>query len=158
VAIQFADGVSLHFQSSDHAAKHVDTYRRKIVRGADGTSQTPADGTTFYGTKGWVSLSRAASEASNPEWLRLKECEGTDRVVYHNRYHAAFVESVRSRSHFVAPIEDAIRSDTISHVSLLAIQGGQEVVWDPLAYRFTSPTSLNSALARPARGNWLRPI
>jgi predicted dehydrogenase len=155
--IQFADGVALRFQSSDLAAQHVGTYRKKIVRGADGTSQVPADGTTFYGTKGWVSLSRAASEASNPEWLRLKECEGTDRLVYHNRYHAAFVESVRSRGRFVAPIEDAIRSDTISHVSLLAIQSGQEVVWDPQAYRFTSPTSLNSALTRPARGHWLRP-
>ena len=67
------------------------------------------------------------------------------------------LRNVRRRSHFVAPIEDAIRSDTISHVSLLAIQSGQEVVWDPQAYRFTSPTSLNSAIARPARGNWLRP-
>ena len=116
----------------------------------------PANGTTFYGTKGWVSLSRSASEASNPEWLRLKKCEGTDRVVYHNRYHAAFVESVRHRNRFVAPIEDAIRSDTLSHVSVLAIKSGAEVVWDPQAYRIVSPTALNSAMSRPARGNWLR--
>ena len=158
VEIQCADGVSMRFQSSDIASKRVETYRKKMVRDAKGASQVPGDGTTFYGTKGWVSLSRAASEASNPDWLRLKECEGTDRVVYHNRYHAAFIESVRNRNYFVAPIEDAIRSDTISHVSLLAIQSGQEVAWDPQAYRFTSPTSLNSAIARPARGNWLRPV
>ena len=154
--IQFADGVSLHFQSSDRAMKHVETYRRKIERGAKGTSQVPGDGTTFYGTKGWVSLSRATSEASNPDWLRLKECEGTDRVVYRNHYYSAFVESVRSRGHLIAPVTDAVRSDTLSHISLLAVQSGQEVVWDPQAYRFVSPTALNAQLAKPARGNWLR--
>lgn len=155
VEIQFSDGIPMRFQSADIAAKHVETYRNKSVRSADGKMQIPGNGTTFYGTKGWVSLSREASEASNPDWLRLKQCEGSDRVVYRNKYYAAFVESVRHRSHFVAPIDDAIRSDTISHVSLLAIQHGQEVVWDPQAYRFTSPTSLNSAISRPARGNWL---
>jgi hypothetical protein len=154
--IQFADGVSLRFQSSDRAMKHVETYRRKIVRDVKGTSQAPSDGTTFYGTKGWVSLSRATSEASNPDWLRLKECEGTDRVVYRNDYYAAFVESVLSRGPLIAPIADAVRSDTLSHVSLLAIQSGQEVVWDPQAYRFVTPTGLNSQISKPARGHWLR--
>ena len=154
--IQFADGVSMRFQSSDLAIRQVETYRKKIVRDAKGTSQVPGDGTTFYGTKGWVSLSRAASEASNPEWLRLKECAGADRVVYRNHYYTAFVESVRTRDRLVAPIEDAVRSDTLSHVSLLAIQSGQEVVWDPQSYRFVTPTALNSQMAKPARGNWLR--
>ncbi len=156
VEFQFADGLPLRFQSSDLALKHVETYRTKIVRNAQGTSEVPANGTTFYGTKGWVSLSRAASEASNPDWLRLKECEGTDHVVYHNHYHAAFVESVRHRNRFVAPIEDAIRSDTLSHVSLLAIKSGAEVVWDPQAYRIVSPTALNSEMSKPARGSWLK--
>jgi hypothetical protein len=142
--------------SNDLATPLVDSYRKKLSRNTDGLLQTPADGTTFYGTKGWVSLSRSASEASDPEWLRLKQCEGTDRVVYHNRYHAAFVESVRSRSHFVAPIEDAIRSDTISHLSLLAIRSGAEVVWDPRSYRIVSPSVLNSEISKPVRGHWLR--
>lgn len=156
VEIQFADGLPLRFMSNDLATPIVDSYRKKLIRNTDGVLQTPGDGTTFYGTKGWVSLSRSASEASNPEWLRLKQCEGTDRVVYHNRYHAAFVESVRSRSHFVAPIEDAIRSDTLSHLSLLAIRSGAEVVWDPRSYRIVSPSVLNSEIPKPVRGHWLR--
>jgi predicted dehydrogenase len=158
VDLRFADGVEMKFQSSDIATPHVETYRTKIVRGTDGAKQVPGDGTTFYGPKGWVSLSRAASEASNPEWLRLKEGAGTDRVVYRNHYYSAFVESVRSRGHLIAPIEDAVRSDTLSHVALAAIQSGQEVVWDPAAYRYTSPASLNSILAKPMRGNWLGPV
>ncbi|MEI7652579.1 MAG: Gfo/Idh/MocA family oxidoreductase [Verrucomicrobiota bacterium] len=157
VEMQFADGVPLRFMSADLAASRVEAYRKKIARSSEGVLQVPGDGTTFYGTKGWVSLSRSASEASNPEWLRLKQCEGTDRVIYHNHYYRAFVESVRTRDRFVAPIEDAIRSDTLSHLSLLAIQSGAEVVWDPQAYRIASPDRLKSELSRPARGNWLRP-
>ena len=76
--------------------------------------------------------------------------------MYHNHYQAAFVESVRTRGSLVAPIEDAVRSDTLSHVSLIAIQSRQEVVWDPQAYRFVTPTALNSQISKPARGNWLR--
>jgi predicted dehydrogenase len=158
VAMQFTDGVALRFMSSDRAAPLIETYRKKSTRNSAGAPQVPSDGTTFYGTKGWVSLSRATSEASNPEWLRLKQCEGTDRVVYHNHYYRAFVESVSSRRHFVAPIEDAIRSDTLSHLSLLAIRSGAEVTWDPLTYRIVSPAQLNSELSRPARGNWLRSV
>lgn len=75
---------------------------------------------------------------------------------YRNHYYSAFVESVRSRGHLIAPVTDAVRSDTLSHVSLLAIQSGQEVVWDSAAYRFVSPTALNAQITKPARGNWLR--
>jgi predicted dehydrogenase len=155
VEVQFADRVPLRFMSTNVAAPIVDTYRRKLTRGTDGTLQTPSDGTTFYGTKGWVSLSRAASDASDPEWLRLKECEGTDRVVYRNHYYRAFVDSVRRRTDLVAPIEDAIRSDTLSHIALAAIQSGQEVVWDPAAYRYTHSAAFNATLSKPIRGSWL---
>jgi hypothetical protein len=155
VEVQFADRVQLRFMSTNIAAPIVDTYRRKLTRGTDGTLQTPSDGTTFYGTKGWVSLSRAASDASDPEWLRLKECEGTDRVVYRNHYYRAFVDSVRRRTDLVAPIEDAIRSDTLSHVALAAIQSGQEVVWDPAAYRYTHSAAFNATMTKPIRGSWL---
>jgi predicted dehydrogenase len=158
VEVQFADGVPLRFMSYDIAAPIVDRYRTKITRTAEGVLRTPDNGTTFYGTKGWVSLSRSASEASNPDWLRLKQCEGTDRVLYRNHYYAAFVDSVRNRTDFVAPIEDAVRSDSISHLSMLAITSGQEVVWDPQAYRIVSPVTLSAAMVKPARGNWLQPL
>jgi len=47
-----------------------------------------------------------------------------------------------------------VRSDALSHLSLLAIQSGQEVVWDPAAYRITSPETLNSAMSCEIRGDW----
>ena len=158
VEILFADGIGLRFMSTDIASPVIEAYRKKDVRASDGTLQAPNNGTTFYGTKGWVSLSRDGSEASNPDWLRLRRCEGSQRVVYRNNYYKAFVESVRDRDGLVAPIDDAIRSDAISHLSLIAIRSGAEITWDPKAYRIVSPVGLNSEMSRPTRGNWLRSV
>lgn len=144
VEIKFAGGIPMHFMSANHAQPIVSKYRKRV----------PDDGTTFFGSKGWVSLNRGGAEASNPEWLKLKKCEGDKRVLYRNNYYASFVESVRERTPSIAPIEDAVRSDALSHLSLMAIKSGQEVVWDPKAYRITSPESLNEHMSQPVRGDW----
>lgn len=145
VEIQFAGGLQMHFMSNNHSAPIVKKYRSS---GGDG------DGTTFFGSKGWVSLSRSGVAASNQEWFRMRECEGTKRVLYHNQYYKSFVDSVRDRTVSIAPIEDAVRSDALSHLSLLAIQSGSEVVWDPQAYAIQSPEVVKERLSHPVRGAW----
>ena len=112
------------------------------------------NGTTFFGTKGWVSLSREGVFASNPDWIKLRQCEGSKRVLYKNHYYKSFVESVRDRSPSVAPIDDAIRSDTLSHLSIMAVKTGGPVVWDPQKYEIKSPTVLNKEMNCAIRGNW----
>lgn len=151
VEVKFSDGIPLRFMSNNHAKPIVQQYRTD-VQGADATFY--GDGTTFFGSKGWVSLSRDGSCASNPDWLKLKECDGSRRVLYRNKYYKAFVDSVRERSPSVAPIQDAVRSDAISHLSLLAIKSGGEVIWDPKKYKIKSPKALNDAMHHPVRGNW----
>jgi hypothetical protein len=64
------------------------------------------------------------------------------------------VNSVRDRSTSIAPIEDALRSDAISHLSLMAIKRGEEVTWDPLEYKIKSPAPLNSQMSCTLRGDW----
>ncbi|MEI6655111.1 MAG: Gfo/Idh/MocA family oxidoreductase [Verrucomicrobiota bacterium] len=144
VEIKFAGGLPMHFMSDNHAQPIVTKYRKNFE----------GDGTTFFGSMGWVSLSRGGCDASNPEWLKLRECEGTKRVLYHNRYYKSFVDSVRERSPSIAPIEDAVRSDALSHLSLLAIKSGGEVVWDPQAYRIVTPDALNAQMTCEVRGKW----
>ena len=64
------------------------------------------------------------------------------------------MDSVRERSASVAPIEDALRSDALSHLSLMAIKTGGEVVWDPHKYKIKSPKELNDQMSHPIRGDW----
>jgi hypothetical protein len=75
-------------------------------------------------------------------------------VLYKNHYYKAFVDSVRDRTPSVAPIEDAVRSDALSHLSVLAVQSGKEVVWDPKAYKITSPDELKPKMSHDIRGQW----
>jgi predicted dehydrogenase len=146
VEIKFSSGVPMHFMSDNHAYPVIEKYLGK----------KPGDGTTFFGSKGWISIGRGYAAASNPEWLRIREPEGGRRVHYRPNYYAAFVESVRERGPSIAPIEDAVRSDAFSHLSLLAIQSGKEVTWDPAAYRIVSPDGLDAARSREIRGDWMK--
>ena len=151
VEIKFNDGVPMHFMSTNFAKPIVEKYRTD-VQGAD--AKFFGDGTTFFGSKGWVSLSRNGVCASNPDWLKLKQCEGSKRVLYHNKYYKSFVDSVRERSPSIAPIQDALRSDAISHLSLMAIKTGGEMVWDPKEYQIKSPKELNGQMQIQIRGDW----
>jgi len=144
VEIEFAGGLPMHFMSDNHAQPIVSKYRKNWE----------GDGTTFFGSKGWVSLSRGTVAASNPDWFKPQECEGTKRVLYRNNYYKSFVDSVRERTPSIAPIEDAVRSDALSHLSLLAIKSGGEVVWDPKAYRIQTPEALNAQMTCEVRGAW----
>jgi len=144
VEIDFGGKVAMRFVSTDHAKKLAGGYLEKI----------PGDGTTFIGSEGWVSLSRGSAQASNPDWLRMRDPGGDHRVIYRPNYYAAFVESVRDRSPSIGPIDDAVRSDALSHLSLLAIESGGEVVWDPAAYRIISPQALNARMSTEIRGPW----
>lgn len=145
VDVKFHDGVTMHFMSNDVAEPVVKKYRG---------DSWESNGTTFFGDKGWVSLGRDSYAASNPGWFKLNPCAGSKRVLYRNKYYKAFVDSVRERSPSVAPIEDALRSDAISHLSLMAIKSGGEVVWDPQAYKIISPGALNEQMHIQIRGDW----
>ena len=142
--MEFAGGIKTHFMSDDIAKPIVGTYRKNW----DG------DGTTFFGPKGWVSLSRGGYAASNPEWFREELKEDAKRVPYQKSYYGAFVDAVRDHKPSIAPIGDAVRSDALSHLSDLAIQSGSEIVWDPKAYQIQSPAELNSKMSHDIRGPW----
>lgn len=144
VNIELSTGVPMHFMSHNIADPIVKKYR----------DNGGGDGTTFFGSKGWISLSRGGVAASNMDWFRIKEPEGGKRVLYKPNYYQAFVESVRDRSPSVAPIEDAVRSDAFSHLSVMAVKSGEEVVWDPKAYKIVSPAALNEQMTYKSRGPW----
>ncbi len=144
VEIDFGGKIGMRFVSTKHAKTLTDGY----------LDRSRGDGTIFIGSEGWVCIGRGYAAASNPEWLKLREPMGDRRVHYRPNYYAAFVESVRDGTPSVAPIGDAVRSDAISHLSLLAIQSGQEVTWDPQAYRILTPDSVAPMMRRDIRGPW----
>ena len=141
VQVEFAGGLPMRFMSDDVAKPLVEAYRKNWC----------GDGTTFYGTKGWISLSRGGVASSDRDMFRKEYGAGDKKVPYVNNYYRGFVEAVREHKPSVGPIGDAVRSDALSHLSLLAIESGSEIVWDPKAYRIVSPEPLNGKMSAPAR-------
>ncbi len=143
VDIDFGGKIKMKFVSSD---------KREVAQGFN--TKIPDNGTLFIGSEGWVSISRGSAQASNMDWLRLRQCEGNKRLITHKNYSEYFVNAVRERLPSIAPVEDAVRSDSLSHLSLLAIKEGKKVSWDPKAYKILSPAELNSKMSTEIRGNW----
>lgn len=119
------------------------------------------DGTTFFGTEGWVSVSRGACYMNlkgrmvNTSHVRFKP---EDKRVYNGDSHSQnFVNCMKSREQTVNPLEAAIRSDTISHCSDIAIRTGRKIHWDPDSERIVDDDEASKLLDRPIREGYPMP-
>jgi len=143
VEIAFADGLPMHFFSHGYASKYVD-YR----------STATGDGTTFFGPKGWVSVSRGVIFASNPDWLKIPIPKASERISHRPNYYQAFIDSARYRTSTLTTVNDAVRSDAISHLANMVARTGETIVWDPKAYEIRAPKPFNRLMDLPTRGPW----
>lgn len=131
VKIQYDTGLEVNFK---------DTETSKQEKFLDHLTERTGDGTTFYGSKGWISLSRGFAESNIPE-LNQKLRNVMEQLKNNNggystdegNYGSLFVDVVKGNIPELAPLNEAILSDTISHMSNIAIREGQKITWDPVA-------------------------
>jgi predicted dehydrogenase len=143
VRCEYADGVAIRFMGHRVAEPVVTAYR-----------PWSDHGTTFFGTDGWVSVDRGRILASDPNILkgglkppdiRLKKTRGHERD---------FLDAIRTREATVNPIESALRSDAISHLSDIAIRTGRAIRWDPEAEQIIGDDVAARMIDRPLRSPW----
>ena len=111
-------------------------------------------GTTFHGTKGWVSVDRGGIFASDPKLLKVKIKSDEVNLIASGGQDRNFLDSVRSRKATINPVESAIRSDTISHISDILIRTGRPMKWDPKKEDFIGDAQASRMLTRPLRAPW----
>ncbi|MCC6354072.1 MAG: Gfo/Idh/MocA family oxidoreductase [Verrucomicrobiae bacterium] len=144
VMCRYADGIEMRFMDHRAARDVIAKYR------------TASDhGTTFFGTRGWVSVDRRAVHASDPAWLRTKFGPGDSRLYDSPRHDQNFIDCARSRRPTICTLEAAIRSDTISHLSDIAVRTGRKIAWDPVREEIVGDGAAARMLDRPARGPWV---
>ena len=148
VRCRYANGVTLRFMC-DRVAKDVpglmdDPRKRPFLD----------HGTTFWGETGWVSVSRGFLYASPKELQTTQIREDEKRVVQSSSQGRNFVESMRTRRPTINPLESAIRSDTISHLSDIAIRLNRPIRWDPAKERIVDDEEASRRLDRPMRLTW----
>ncbi|MHC4638661.1 MAG: hypothetical protein ACYTBV_14360 [Planctomycetota bacterium] len=61
---------------------------------------------------------------------------------------------MKSRAKTISPLESAIRSDTISHMSDICIRLNTPIEWDPKAEKITNNRQASRMLKRPMRSPW----
>jgi hypothetical protein len=145
VRYSYESGTTIHFMSTDRARKEMLNHR----------STKEGNGTTFHGTKGWISLSRGSGESDVPEVNRkLNEFPKNDNgriLSEQNTMGQVFQDVIHGRYEETCPVDEAIISDTISHMGDIAIRVGCKVSWDPVKGEVSGDPAANALYIREMR-------
>jgi predicted dehydrogenase len=115
INIDYENGMKIHFVSTNYANEMM----QKLKSG---------DGTTFYGTKGWISLGRGAAASNIP---RLHEELNVKLYGENNLHGLNFIKTIRGDIKPFNPLDEAILSDCISHMGNILIRSGKDkIIWD----------------------------
>lgn len=127
--IKYNNGLTVRFLSTEWAGDYLNKYL-----------EAPAgDGTTFFGEKGWISISRGKVSSNIPE---LHAELNLDVVGENGQHGANYIRAIKGEIEELAPLDDAIISDGISHMGNIAIRSGSPVKWDPVKRVFPDQPEL----------------
>jgi predicted dehydrogenase len=145
VACKYQNGLELHFVSTDVAEKEM----LKDLKMKEG------NGTAFFGTKGWISLSRSSAQSDIPEINKKlnnfpKNKDGWINSE-NNKMGKVFIDIIKDRSKELCPLDEAIISDTISHMGDIAIRTNRKITWDPVKGEVTGDPEANKLFIRESR-------
>jgi len=136
VTMKFADGVTMRF---------TDGKRNPL-------------GVKFEGEDGWVFVKErhlgGTFDAHPKSLLRDPIRPDEVRLPVSNHHQKNFLDAVKSRNDPVAPIEVAVRSDTLCQLTDVATRLGRKLRWAPEREIFPDDPGANRWLTRPMRAPW----
>ncbi len=138
VNLKYDSGIKVHFVSTDMA------YETKMM---DHRTKHEGNGTTFYGSKGWLSLSRDSVESNNPEVQAKLQALQSDA----NSFGQMFVDVIKGNITETNPVDEAILSDCISHMGDIAIRTARKITWDPIKGEIENDVEANQLFNREMR-------
>jgi hypothetical protein len=109
---------------------------------------------TFLGTEGWIHVKRGNIRTQPASLIRTKFGPGDVQLFKSARHHANFVEAATGRNQAAAPIDIAVRVDTLCHLQQIAIQLRRKLRWDAAKETFINDEKANALLDRPMRAPW----
>ncbi len=139
---RYANGVTLIHMDDATSRKH------RLQEGGHG------HGVMFLGTDGWVHVDRQKLDARPVSLLETEFAPGEPRLFRSDNHGANFIGAVKGRNQPAAPIDIAVRTDTLCHLQLIAATLKRRLRWDPDKERFLGDAEANSMLDRPMRAPW----
>lgn len=111
-------------------------------------------GTTFFGSEGWISVDRGGIYASDPKLLQITLKESDTHLKVSDSHMQNFVSCIKTKEEPISPFEAAINSDTICHLSDIAIRLQRPIRWDGMRSRILDDPAASAMLTRPVRAPW----
>ncbi len=104
--------------------------------------------------KGWIAI-YYASMMSEPESIATTPLgPGDTRLPISRGQERNFIECVKTRQTPASNIDDAVRSDIMSHICQIAVRRGRKIAWDPVKEEIIGDTEASRMLSRPMRDGW----
>jgi len=101
-----------------------------------------------------VQIRRRGIYAEPKSLLETKIGPGDVHLPVSPRHDQNFIDAVKSRKPAISTIEDAVRSDIISHLCDIAIRTKSKVTWDPKKEAIVDNEAASRMLTRPTRAAW----
>ena len=118
-----------------------------------------SNGTTFYGSKGWISLSRSSAQSDVPEIDQKLNNFPKNQNGWidseNNTMGKVFVDVIKGDVKELCPLDEAIISDTISHMGDITIRTGRKITWDPVKGEVVGDAEANKLFVREMRSPYL---
>lgn len=112
-------------------------------------------GTTWYGDLGWIHTDRGnVLTASDPEILREVIDEDEIHLYRSENHWQNFVDSVRSGTQAVSPVDSAYRAISVALLGEIAMTTGETIKWDPEKEEIIGNPRASRLLSRPYRKPW----
>jgi len=139
---RYANGVTLVHMDDATSSKH------PLQKGGHG------HGVMFLGTEGWVHVDREKLDAQPASLLDIKIGPNEVQLFKSTNHGANFIDAVKGRNKPAAPIEIAVRTDTLCNLQLIAAKLRRKLRWNPEKEQFLNDNEANALLDRPMRAPW----
>jgi predicted dehydrogenase len=122
---------------------------------ANASQQPKGMGTAWYGSDGWIHVSRRGLWASDPKILQ--ETIGPNEIqLYKSDDHIGnFLDCVKTRKQTITPAEYAHRSISVGLLCEIAMLTERKLKWNPKTEHFVNDPDAERYLSRPMRSPWV---
>lgn len=154
VNFTFADGVTMAFRGTPNGYNESNALN-DFTAWRNRYGKLDGHGTAFEGTDGWVLVSRGSLRTS-PETLAQDPIDPKPVSLMKSRNHVRnFLDGVKTRGSTICPIDEAVKADTLCHLSDIATRLERKLKWNPAKEQFIADKDANQRLElRPMRKPW----
>lgn len=141
---KYANGVQLIHMDMVSAKKRAPEFNSLPSNGAS----------VFFGTEGWVYVSREGI-VTNPARLATEKIGPNEiHVIRSNNHQRNLLDAIRSGQQNISPVGGAVRDQTVVQQEWISLKLGRKLHWDPVREEFIGDEAANRMMSRPMRSPW----